>query len=755
MKVSELDIPEEVKVLLQERGLDELYPPQEDAINANVLDGKNLVLASPTASGKTLIAEICALKHVLEGGGKVLYLTPLRALAWEKYEEFQAYTVLEASRGRRVRVGVSTGDLDSRTSWLGDYDILITTNEKCDSLLRHRSPWMEGVSLVVADEVHLIGNDRGPTLEVALTRLRQLNPRIQILALSATIRNADEVAEWLEAECVRTEWRPVPLREGVAYGDRIIFNDGSVKGLDPLHKQDAVNIALNSVLDGGQALIFVESRRRAQSTARAAAQALRGRLGKREETGLRKVSSEIVLRGEKTSLMEELASAVSDGAAFHHAGLNREHRRLVEEAFKEGRIKILASTPTLASGVNLPARTAVIGSYRRFTPGYGMYPISVLEYKQMSGRAGRPQYDEYGEAVLIASSSDEQDALMENYVSARPERLFSRLAQETALRGHTLAAVASDYAHTEQGLIDFFGGTFYGYHYPMGNVKLILAGILSYLRREDLIEYKGDTIYATDFGRRVSELYVDPYSAVVIRDGLRRGAPEVTDFTWLHMICHTPNMRPILRPRRRDEELVEEYAEERLDEFAFPPGDLLGDYVERGQVLGEVKTAMVLGAWIQEVSEGELMDRYGVAPGDRYSAVTNADWLLYSTYELAGVLGLTEHRRHLGRLRDRVRYGVSEKLLPLVRLRGIGRVRARLLFNSGFRSVAALKRAPVGRLVEIPLIGARLAKVIKEQVGGVVDEGEWRGLDAVVSEQRALTDFVEEEPEKEAPPGDE
>jgi helicase len=712
------------------------------------------VLASPTASGKTLIAEICALKHVLERGGKVVYLTPLRALAWEKYEEFQAYTVLEVSRGRRVRVGVSTGDLDSRTSWLGDYDILITTNEKCDSLLRHRSPWMEGVSLVVADEIHLIGNDRGPTLEVALTRLRQLNPRIQILALSATIRNADEVAEWLEAECVRTEWRPVPLREGVAYGDRIIFNDGSVKGLDPLHKQDAVNIALNSVLDGGQALIFVESRRRAQSMARAAAQALRGRLGKREETGLRKVSSEIVLRGEKTSLMEDLASAVSDGAAFHHAGLNREHRRLVEEAFKEGRIKILASTPTLASGVNLPARTAVIGSYRRYTPGYGMMEIPVLDYKQMSGRAGRPQYDEFGEAVLIAGSSDDQDYLMERYVFAQPERLDSRLAQEASLRGHTLAAVASHYAQTEKELIEFFGGTFYGHNYPMGNVKLILAAILSYLRREDLIEYEGDYIHATDFGQRVSELYVDPYSAVVIRDGLKHNTKEVTNFTWLHLICHTPDMRPILRPRRHEEGLLEDYAEERRDEFAIPLTDL-GDYIERGQTLGEVKTAMVLGAWIQEISEGELMDKYGVAPGDRYSAARNADWLLYSTYELAGVLGMAEHRRHLGRLRDRVRYGVSEKLLPLVRLRGIGRVRARLLYNSGFQSVATLKRAPVGRLVEIPLIGARLAKVIKEQVGGVVDEAEWRGLDAVVSEQRALTDFVEEEPEEEAPPGDE
>ena len=745
MRVSDLDIPDHVKDLLLKRGFDELYPPQAEAMEAGVLEGKSLVLASPTASGKTLVAELCAIKHVVENGGRVIYLTPLRALAWEKYEGFQAFSDLRKRDGRKIRIGISTGDLDRRSTYIEGYDIVITTNEKCDSLLRHRSPWMEGVSLVIADEIHLIGNDRGPTLEVAIARLRQLKPGLQILALSATITNADEVAEWLEADYIKTDWRPVPLREGVALNDRVIFNDGTINHLKPLNKTAPINIAVNAVLDGGQCLIFVESRRRAQSVARNAAQALTGTHGKREQTELEKTSSEITLRGEKTSLTDGLASAVARGAAFHHAGLNREHRRLVEEAFKEGKIKILSATPTLAAGVNLPARTVVIGSYRRFTPGYGMYPISVLEYKQMSGRAGRPQYDDYGEAVLIASSSDEQDALMENYVAAQPEKLYSRLAQEASIRGHTLAAVASDYAHTEQGIVDFFSQTFYGYHYPMGNIKLILAGILSYLRREDMIRYKGDYVYATDFGRRVSELYIDPQSAVILRDGLRRGALDVTNLTWLHLICHTPDMRPILRPRRKDMGEVEDYFEEHREEFACRiAADY--DYVDFEQFLGEVKTAMVLEAWIQETSESDLLERYSVAPGDRYSAVHNADWLLYAAYELARVLDIQEPLGHLRKLRDRVRYGVTDKLLPLVRLRGIGRVRARVLYKSGFPTVASLKRAPVSKLVEIPLIGPRLAKVIKEQVGGVVDEDEWKRLETASSEQRSLTDFVEEEP---------
>ncbi|MFQ6053998.1 MAG: DEAD/DEAH box helicase, partial [Candidatus Bathyarchaeia archaeon] len=652
----------------------------------------------------------------------VLYMTPLRALAWEKYETFREYTGVERRDGRKIRVGISTGDLDSSTPWLEPYDIVVTTNEKCDSLLRHRAPWMSGVSLVIADEIHLIGGDRGPTLEVALARLRQMKPDLQILALSATIRNADEVAEWLGAESVTTDWRPVELREGVEYRNIIMFKDGSVKRLKPLHQMDPLDIALNAVLEGGQSLIFVESRRRSVSLAREAAQALMRFLSKRDLNQLQRVSAEIAVHGEKTRLSDELASYVSGGAAFHHAGLRTGHRRIVEDAFKAGKIKILVATPTLASGVNLPARTVVIGSYRRFVPGYGMLPISVLEYKQMSGRAGRPQYDEFGEAILIASSSDEQDELMENYVLGKPERLYSRLAQEAALRGHTLAAVASDYAHSERGLLDFFGGTFYSYHYPPDNIRLILGTILRYLRLEEMIQYKGEYISATEFGRRVSELYIDPLSAVVLRDSLRAGALDVTDFTWLHMICHTPDMRPILRPRSRDYDVITAFVEEHQDEFTcrIPVDD--GDYIDYGQFLGEVKTAMVLNAWIEEVSEGELLDRFSVQPGDRYSAVHNAEWLLYAAHELAEVLGLPDHRGHLRQLRERVKYGVTWRLLPLVRLRGIGRVRARVLYNSGFTSIASLKRAPISKLVEIPLIGPRLAKVIKEQVGGVVDE---------------------------------
>ncbi len=169
LKIAELPVPEPVKDVLEGLGIVELFPPQEETIRAGVLEGRNIVLASPTASGKTLIAELCALKHVLEKGGKVIYLSPLRALASEKFEEFKKYTSIKKADGRKVSVGISTGDFDSADNWLERYDIIITTNEKADSLLRHRAKWMDNISLVIADEIHLLNEaERGPTLEIVL-----------------------------------------------------------------------------------------------------------------------------------------------------------------------------------------------------------------------------------------------------------------------------------------------------------------------------------------------------------------------------------------------------------------------------------------------------------------------------------------------------------------------------------------------------------------------------------------------------------
>jgi len=746
LRVDELPVPEAVKEVLHRSGIVELYPPQEKAFGMGVLEGRNLVMVTPTASGKTLVAEVCALKHVLELGGKVVYLTPLRALASEKYETFLKYAGLEKPGGGRVKVAISTGDYDSSDPWLEAYDIIVLTNEKMDSLLRHGARWIDDITLVVADEVHLIGTDRGPTLEVVLARLRQVRPDVQIIALSATVSNAEDIADWLDAELVKSEWRPVELKEGVYLRGRVVFRDGSTWELRKAHRRPEVNIALNTVSEGGQALIFVESRRRAESMAREVSRPLSAMLTEEDRAALEEVAREVLEASERTRLSEELASLISRGAAFHHAGLGGAHRKIVEDRFREGLIKVLTATPTLAAGVNLPARVVVVSSYRRYEPGYGMYPISVLEYKQMAGRGGRPQYDEIGYAILLAKTEDEMDFLMERYILGRPERIYSRLASEAALRSHILSVVASEFAHTLQGILDFFGRTFYAYYYDVKPLGALIDAVVRFLWREDLVKIEGDYISATRFGRRVSELYIDPLSAVIIRDCLQRGAEELTDLSLLHLVCHTPDMSPKFRPDRGEYEDLLFFVEEHRGEFMTDVPSEIMNRIAFEEFLSEVKTAMVLKAWVEEASENDLLEKFGVQPGDRYRATSNAEWLLYAVGELAKVLGFKQYVPLADRLRLRVKHGIREELIPLASIKGVGRVRARLLYRAGYKTLTDLKRASLRDLIRVPSIGPRLALAIKEQVGGLVSKEELEEFRRMAEkfEQSSLSDYSED-----------
>jgi helicase len=743
LKVEDLSLPESAKQVIICSGITELYPPQEEAIKAGALEGKNLVLASPTASGKTLVAEFCAVKHILEKDGKVLYLTPLRALANEKFAEFKTYTVIKKQSGRKISVGISTGDFDSSDPWLERYDIIITTNEKADSLLRHRAKWMDEVSLVIADEVHLLNDaERGPTLEVVLARLMQINPDAQLLALSATVKNAEEAAEWLKAESITTEWRPIVLKEGVVLQNEVQFKDGGAQKIEKHSSNPAINLAINTIKTGGQSLIFAATRKNSVSLAKKTSSEVETLLSKPLKRSLERLAEEIATAGERTHVSELLAELVKRGTAFHHAGLGGAHRRLIEEGFREGKIKVLTATPTLAFGVNLPARMVIIHDYRRYEPGYGYYPITVLEYKQMAGRAGRPRYDKIGESLLLAKTEDERDYLMESYVMAQPERIWSKLAVERILRGHVLATIAADFAHTEQGIYDFFGKTFYAYQYDPRAIKTVIVKILKFLYEEKMIEVGGDNVFATRFGRRISELYIDPVSGVIIRDALQKRAPLLTDLSFLQMIAHTPDMFPRLRPYSSEIDELALFVDQHRSEFMFDVPDEWQDHIAYEEFMGEAKAAWVMHAWIEETSEQQMIEQFRVQPGDLYRVIDSARWLLYASHELGR---LFEHKgllRLLDTVMERIEKGVKTELLPLVRLEGIGRVRARILHNAGFETLDDLKKAPIEQLTSLPLIGPKLAKKIKDQVGGYIKAEEWRRLKRGEEwEQRALTEY--------------
>jgi helicase len=741
LKIAELAIPEQLKNLLIEGGITELFPPQAEAIEAGVLDCKNLVLASPTASGKTLVAELCCLKHVLERGTKAIYLAPLRALASEKHDDFQRFTKLIKPNGQHVSVGVSTGDYDSTDTWLGRYDIIITTNEKADSLLRHRAKWMDDIGLVVADEVHLLNEaERGPTLEVVLARLMEVNPSIQVLALSATMGNVDEVAAWLKAQYVITEWRPVNLKEGVLLHDEIQFKDGSARKIERKTSNDAVNLALNTVKTGGQALVFASTRKNAASLAKKIGDEVGNVLSKPAKRSLEHEAEHILGAEEKTQLSTQLANLVRCGAAFHHAGLAGAHRKIIEDLFREGKIKVLTATPTLAFGMNLPARVVIVQDYRRWEAGYGNYPISVLEYKQMAGRAGRPKYDKNGESILIAKNADEADYLMESFILARPERIWSRLAVERILRGHVLATVASGFAHTEQGVYEFFAHTFYAHQYDVKAIKVVISKILKYLYDEQLLYLDKQKLCATQMGIRTSQLYIDPVTTVTIREALKNKPTQMTELGMLHLITHTPDMGPVMRPYGQEIEKLAVKLEQHREEFFVRPPNEWDDHVEFETYLGELKTAMILDAWIEETTEEELMQKFNVQPGDLYRIIENGKWLLHATQELAELQKDKEVTPLVHELDERVSKGIKKELLPIVKLEGIGRVRGRTLFNAGYRTTEDLKTADMDTL--IALLGPALTKKVKSQLGGFVKKETWESLSKPeVGKQKGLMDF--------------
>jgi len=219
LKEIEKSLPKNIFEILS-KDINELRPSQEKAINQGLFNNKNLLICTPTASGKTLIAELAFTKAIIEKKAKAIYIVPLIALANEKFHEFKKrYNDL-------FKIAISIGDFDSSDPYLIDYDLIICTSEKLDSLIRHQAQWLRFVNLVVIDEIHLLNDiERGPTLEIIITLLKQMINDVQIIGLSATIGNPKELANWLDAELVEDSWRPVPLHKGIYYNKEIEFEE--------------------------------------------------------------------------------------------------------------------------------------------------------------------------------------------------------------------------------------------------------------------------------------------------------------------------------------------------------------------------------------------------------------------------------------------------------------------------------------------------------------------------------------------------
>lgn len=748
ISIRDLDLPANVIEFYIDSGLEDLYPPQSDAVRHGLLDGQNILASIATASGKTLLAEMAMLKSIIEHDGKALYIVPLIALASEKYDRFSQF----ASLG--VRAGISTGDFSSKTKGkqLGDHDIIVVTSEKADSLMRNHTEWMQDISVVVADEVHLLGDPyRGPTLDVTLTKLRLLNPRAQVIALSATIGNAAAVAEWLDAELVVSDWRPIELLEGVGFKSSVVFDAGRpARAIDSRTGSDpSINIVLDTIKEGTQCIVFRRSRPWCAAYAKnfTKKKELRGllarMLGGKRRSQLERLANKMAKTSESETA-DDLAACLRYGVAFHHARLTSAQRRIVEDGFRQNKIMMLASTTTLAAGLNLPARQVIIRDHTRYNRTVACQePIPVIEYKQMAGRAGRPHLDDHGESALIAKSNDELQTLLTNYVGGTPEDISSNLNHAGALRTHVLASIATGFAVTHPGILELFGETFYAHQNTSQDLNLTIQACIDFLLSNKMIQ-KPDVALppvpdatlspepaatgfgATHLGELVCQLYVDPATAATVIDGIKAAEYrelELTDFSILQLLCTTGDVqtRYSKLPAPLLDTFIFEHAREIINGPPLPssltttpkPGSSPTDADrkptdEEKEAIAQlddafresVVNAYMMLDWIREMKVAErkqkrskddesargvtITRKFRTYEGDIHSLASSAEWIMHATQEIAQIIGATiTTQNHAWVLERRIRYGVKAELIDLVGIKHIGRAYARRLFDSG------------------------------------------------------------------------
>ena len=389
--IAEAEVSSKVEEIMGKAGI-KPRGIQNLAIDKGLLDGKSIMVSSPTGSGKTLVGELALLRAVTSGK-KGLFLVPLRALAVQVSQVLKdRYEVFG------VMIGLSTGDFQNSGEELVEYDIIVTTYERADSLLRRNASWINELGTVVIDEIQTLADPgRGARLESLIIRMKRQLTDLQIIALSATVGAPEELAEWLRCELVESDDRPVPLV------CKIMVAADKNRSLKKL--------VMTTVQGDGQAIVFNRTRREAE------AQAIR--LGEdvgRQFTSGEKDRLDLELKSleyANINLPSDMRALLHNGAAYHHAGLDYQTRRLVERLFNQGLVRVISATSTLAAGMDLPARTVVLSN--TLSPQNYRAVLSANNVHQMLGRAGRPGRDKVGFGIILVGSTGEADKVKTRY----------------------------------------------------------------------------------------------------------------------------------------------------------------------------------------------------------------------------------------------------------------------------------------------------------------------------------------------------
>ena len=490
-----------------------------------------------------------------------------------------------------------------------------------------------------------------------------------------------------------------------------------------------IDLALDTIKQKRQALIFNNSKRGAEKSAEDISKYV-----KDENKKWKEISEELLhVLSSPTKQCRRLAKCAEKGVAFHHSGLTSRQREIIEDNFRTGDLMVISSTPTISMGLDLPAYRAIIRDTKRYEKR-GMRDIPVMEYHQICGRAGRPGKESEGQAIVVCSNEKQAKVIINKYIYGKPEDILSKLAVEPVLRMYLLSLVSTEFISDKKGMIDFFSESFWAHQYEdIFEIEKILEHTVDLLSEWNFIETdkkieKKDNflsalslgsnsnykLIATRLGKRISELYIDPLSAYELIINLRRANDSDSElFSYIYSIISTNEMKPYLGVKQNEWDKIEMRAELMKKEIPSEVPEAWDEEYE--DFLSLIKMCFLIESWIDERGEDWILENYSIRPGELQYKLQNADWLLYCSQEISRMLELKNSQRKLSELRLRVKYGVKKELLALLKLKGIGRVRARILYASKIKDLGDVKKADIKVLAR--LVGPELAKSVKEQVG--------------------------------------
>lgn len=670
--------------------IEEYNPAQQAVIDSGYLENNdNYIISIPTASGKTVLGVLAMLKVLLQGG-KVVYAVPLISLQNEKYKEFKVFEQFGYKVGKHPRSS----------------DISVMVFESFDALTRFSMNTLHELDLLIIDEFHMIGEySRGPTIECAITRIKENNKSIRIIALSATLQNMDEMAHWLEAEVVTHDYRPVPLHKEVLCAEEFGTKD----------KNNIVYKLLNDSLeDSSQMLVFVSTRRFTESLAANMADKISRYIPDSQREIFNDIAEEILevprkSNSQPTEVCKKLAECMRCGVAFHHAGLFDRQKEIIEDEFVNGNLLMITATPSLMYGVNLPSKRVVIRDYNRWTD-QGQTTIPVFDYEQMSGRAGRPGFDTEGYSYLLAKTYDEAFDLDDHYVHGEIEVTNSKLIDnEDAVLKQIITQISTGFAKDLDDLIEFFNKTFYGFQiahtystmsfgFSDESIKYEISSALEYLIQNQIIRVSPSGLQTTPLGTLISKNNYAVKTAVKLKDYSTMHTNTFNPAEIIYEISKTKDMPQINTKFKANKDNIREVLSNKGVFVSF--------------VQNNESTAASLLEWINERREFEIENYLKVYAASTRRASYEAANLVKYYQDICNVLGNYKYLTEIDKLSSRLYYGVKEDILPLViGIKRLGRQKARLVTNVFGKNLAYVD---VNELTKIDGIGPKTAEKIIE-----------------------------------------